>query len=160
MPVIRLSVTQNQIAIDRRRIRRVAARILNGLGFTEAELSILIVDDEEMARLNREYRQLPTPTDVLSFPLREGEFGDIQPDLLGDVVISAPTAMVMSQEHRCPLPAILDLLLVHGILHLLGYDHEGNPPEALRMEKKSMEILKALGHDGENFEWYLRTGEE
>ena len=57
-------------------------------------------------------------------------------------------------------PAILDLLLVHGILHLLGYDHEGNPPEALRMEKKSMEILKALGHDGENFEWYLRTGEE
>lgn len=113
-----------------------------------------------MAVLNRQYRQVNGTTDVLSFPLREGEFGDIGPELLGDVVISAPTAQVMSQDHRCPLPAILDLLLVHGILHLVGYDHEAGPGEALRMEEKSLELLKMLGHVEEGFEWYMRGSDE
>jgi len=159
MPTIRLSVNQGQIAIDRRRIRKVAGEILSGLGFTEAELSIVIVDDEEMTLLNGQYRHVAAPTDVLAFPLLEGEFGDVLPEVLGDVVISAPTARVMSREHGCPLTAMLDLLLVHGILHLIGYDHERNAGEALRMERKSLEILKALGHDRERFAWYMGGSE-
>ena len=119
----------------------------------------MIVNDEEMALLNRQYRQVAAPTDVLAFPLLEGEFGDILPQLLGDVVISAATAQIMSRNHCCPLPAILDLLLVHGILHLVGYDHERNAGEALRMEEKSLEILKHLGHDQENFTWYTKTSD-
>jgi len=146
MPVIRLSVNQEQIAINRRRIRKAAEEILNGLGFTDAELSIVIVDDAEMARLNMQYRQVSTTTDVLAFSMREGEFGNILPELLGDVVISAPTAQTMSRQDHRPLAAVLDVLLVHGILHLLGYDHEQGAEEARRMEEKSLEILEMLGH--------------
>ena len=72
------------------------------MGFTDSELSILIVDDEEMARLNGQYRQMNTPTDVLAFPLLEGEFGNILPELLGDVVISVETAQVMSRPSSPP----------------------------------------------------------
>jgi probable rRNA maturation factor len=138
----------------------VAGAILNGLGFTDSELSIVIVDDEEMARLNGQYRQLNTPTDVLAFPQLEGEFGDTLPELLGDVVISAETAQAMSHLHHCPLPAILDLLLVHGILHLVGYDHERDPDEAGRTEEKSLELLQMLGHTEESFGWYLKGSDE
>jgi probable rRNA maturation factor len=134
----------------------VAGAVLSGLGFTDSELSILIVDDEEMARLNGQYRQMNTPTDVLAFPLLEGDFGNILPELLGDVVISVETAQVMSHLHHRPLPAILDLLLVHGILHLVGYDHERDPDEARRMEERSLELLKMLGHAEESFGWYMK----
>ena len=156
MPTIRLSVTPDQIGINRRRIKKAAAQILNGLGFTDAELSILIVDDEEMTRLNLQYRQVNGSTDVLSFPMLEGECGDIFPELLGDVVISAPTARGMSRLHHCSLPMVLDLLLVHGILHLLGYDHERSEEEACRMEEKTLELLRMLGHAQEGFDWYLK----
>lgn len=113
-----------------------------------------------MARLNREYRQVDAPTDVLAFPLWEGEFGEIHPELLGDVVISAPTAQVMSRDHHCSGAAILDLLLVHGILHLVGYDHERDAGEARRMKDKSLELLRMLGHSQETFEWYMERSDE
>src|SRR5512137_667582 len=106
MPVIRLSVNQDRIAIDRRRIRKAAGEILNGLGFTDAELSIVIVDDEEMTLLNTQYRQVNATTDVLAFPMLEGECGDISPELLGDIVISAPTAQGMSRRHHCALTMV------------------------------------------------------
>jgi probable rRNA maturation factor len=138
----------------------VAGAILSGLGFTDSELSIVIVDDEAMASLNGQYRQVNTPTDVLAFPLLEGEYGDILPELLGDVVISAETAQVMSRLHHRPLPAILDLLLVHGILHLVGHDHERDPDEARRMEEKSLELLRMLGHAEESFGWYVKGSDE
>lgn len=109
-----------------------------------------------MNRLNLQYRQVNTSTDVLAFPMLEGECGDIVPDLLGDVVISAPTARGMSQLHHSSLPRVLDLLLVHGILHLLGYDHEHSEEEACRMEEKTLELLRMLGHAQERFDWYLK----
>jgi probable rRNA maturation factor len=130
------------------------------LGFTDSELSIVVVDDEEMERLNRQYRQVGATTDVLSFPLLEGEFGDILPELLGDVVISAPTALEMGRRYHCSLPMVIDVLLVHGILHLLGYDHEGNEEEVRRMAKKSTETLEMLGHSREDLDWYLVRSDE
>jgi probable rRNA maturation factor len=126
------------------------------LGFTDSELSILIVDDEEMRRLNLQYRRVNATTDVLAFPMLEGECGDVAPELLGDVVISAPTAQGMSLLHHCSLSMVMDLLLVHGILHLLGYDHECNEEEAYSMEEKTLELLRVLGHAQESFDWYLK----
>ncbi len=125
------------------------------MGFTDAELSILIVDDEEMAKLNSTYRQKDTSTDVLSFPMLEGEFGDVCEELLGDVVICAPMAKRMSELHGASFEAVTDLLLVHGILHLVGYDHEQGEAEAAEMAHKTMELLEVLGHSEESFDWYV-----
>ena len=155
MSLIQVSVNQNKIAIDPRPVKKAAKEILNALDFTDAELSIVIVDDDEMTRLNREYRRGNTTTDVLAFAMTEGEFGDVCPQLLGDVVISAPTARLMSLEHGCSLSSILDLLLVHGILHLVGHDHEAGKKEAREMQKKTLEILRQLGHAEESFDWFL-----
>ena len=126
------------------------------MGYTEVELSILVVDDEEMARLNLEYREVDATTDVLSFPMWEGEFGDVCEEMLGDIVISAETANLMSEQHGCPLSAIMDLLLVHSILHLLGFDH-ATSQESSQMDSKTVEILEMLGHDEGGFDWYSTT---
>ncbi len=120
------------------------------------ELSLLIVNDEEMQRLNREYRHVDAPTDVLSFPMWEGEFGDVCPELLGDVVISTETARMMSDQRGMSLEGIVDLLLAHGILHLVGFDHEKSEEEAETMERKTLELLELLGHRREDFSWYMK----
>ena len=129
------------------------------MGYTESELSVLIVDDGEMARLNQQYRQIGHTTDVLSFPMLEGEFSDIAPEMLGDVVISAETAKAMSAETGAALESVLDLLVVHGILHLLGFDHEAGPAGANEMKLKTEELLAMLGHCSEQFEWFFDTDE-
>ena len=125
------------------------------MGYTESELSVLIVDNGEMARLNQQYRQIDHTTDVLSFPMLEGEFSDIAPEMLGDVVISVETAKAISEETGTALESVLDLLLVHGILHLLGLDHNVGPAEAREMKLKTEELLEMLGHCGEQFEWFF-----
>jgi probable rRNA maturation factor len=160
MPLIRLSVNQDQIEINQRRVRKAAEAILKGLGFTDAELSLVFVDDDEMVRLNSHYRQVSHTTDVLAFPMLEGDFGDIVPELLGDIVISAPTALAISQRCQCALSTVLDLLLVHGILHLVGYDHENTMEDSRQMEDKSVELLRMLGHSRESLDWYLKSGEQ
>ena len=127
------------------------------MGYTDSELSVLIVDDSEMARLNREYRGIDNKTDVLSFPMLEGEFGEIVPEMLGDVVISAQTAGTISEETGAALGSVLDLLLIHGILHLLGMDHEAGLAEAKEMKIRTEELLSMLGHSGGEFEWFFDT---
>lgn len=124
------------------------------MGYTDAELSIVIVDDEEMKGLNSEYRGVDSTTDVLSFPMQEGDFGDICPEMLGDVVVSAETAGEMSRQSGRPLPEILDLLLVHGILHLVGYDHEGGESGEAAMRSKTGELLRLLGRSEKILEWW------
>lgn len=127
------------------------------MGCTDAELSVLIVDDGEMTRLNREFRGVDETTDVLAFPMREGEYSDVEPDLLGDVVISAPTARILAETHGTPLEAVLDLLLVHGTLHLLGFDHD-EPEEARLMDAKTIELLRTLGHGAHQaIGWYTTS---
>ena len=125
------------------------------MGYTESELSVLIVDDAEMSNLNRQYRGIDHSTDVLSFPMLEGEFGEVVPDMLGDIVISAQTAKTMSEQSGTTFESILDLLLVHGILHLLGLNHEEGPVEAKRVKLKTEELLAMLGHGGKEFEWFF-----
>lgn len=155
MPEIQVSVNQRQVEIDPVRLERAAKVILNALGCTDAELSVVIVDDDEMAGLNRQYRNIESTTDVLAFSMQEGEYGDIMPELLGDVVISAPTAEAMSREHGVGRETVLDLLLVHGILHLLGHDHEPGAAEAQAMDAKTLDLMRFLGHGQKDLDWYL-----
>lgn len=97
-----------------------------------------------MRALNRRYRDLDQTTDVLSFSLREGRFSHIQPDMLGDIVISVPAAARQAREGGRSFTAELDRLLVHGLAHLLGYDHERGREEARRMKRKEQQLLKRL----------------
>jgi probable rRNA maturation factor len=85
----------------------------------------------------------------------EGEFGEITPQMLGDVVISAQSAQAMSQETGTAFESVLHLLLVHGILHLLSLDHEAGQAEAHGMKRKTEQLLSMLGHRGDEFEWFF-----
>lgn len=106
-----------------------------------------------MADLNARFRGIAEATDVLSFPMREGDFGEIVPQMLGDVVLGVETAQAMAEKASCSLDDILDLLLVHGILHLLGYDHS-DPAEAAAMDTLTLNLLHQLGHEPARFAWY------
>lgn len=118
--------------------------ILNALGCNLHELSIVIMNDAQIQALNQTYRGISRPTNVLAFPMQEGEFSGITPDLLGDVVISAQTARKEADAAGITLDERISQLLVHGILHLLGYDHETAPDDADEMETKSLEILRQI----------------
>ncbi len=134
------------------KIRKKAQVILNALGSPESELSIVIVGDSEIASLNSEYLHHEGPTNVIAFPMQEGEFSGINPGLLGDVVISIDTAEKESKVAGMDIEKRFDELLVHGILHLFGYDHVTDEGEAQIMEEKSHELLSLLWKDGGN-EW-------
>jgi probable rRNA maturation factor len=107
-----------------------------------------LVDDDEMTHLNLKYLARDHPTNVLAFPMREGKDKHLHPDLLGDVIISTETAEREAHHRGVTLGEEMALLLVHGILHLLGYDHEGAPDEAAAMEATEQEILSRLGFGG------------
>jgi probable rRNA maturation factor len=112
-----------------RRLRSRARAFLAALGRAETELSVLVVGDAAMRRLNRAWRGKDRATDVLSFPAAAGGA------LLGDVVISLDTARRAAREDGRALGAELDRYLAHGILHLLGHDHEASPAAARRMAR-------------------------
>ena len=140
---------QNKYKISLKKIRKKAADILNALDCPDAELSILIVDDPEIGGLNKKYLERHGPTNVIAFPMRTGQFNNIAPQLLGDVVISIETAAREGKIAGISMEERFTQLLVHGILHLLGYDHEKNKTQADKMEQKSNEILnliKCLGN--------------
>ncbi|MGD9238565.1 MAG: rRNA maturation RNase YbeY [Desulfobacterales bacterium] len=118
--------------------------MLNALDYPDAELSILIVDDQQIAQFNRDYLNRKGPTNVIAFPMRAGQFSEITPSLLGDVVISADTAHREGQGAGFSMQDRLDQLLIHGILHLCGYDHENTKTGARRMQKKAEELLKII----------------
>lgn len=126
----------------RRTLTELAARILDDSGRSDAELSILITNDEEICSLNRVYRAVDRPTDVLSFSQVEGESPVETAQLLGDVVISWETAQRQALELKHTVPVELKRLLVHGILHLLGYDHEKDEEAARVMREKEEKYLE------------------
>lgn len=109
----------------------------------DKELSILIVDDAQIAKLNEKYLNRLGPTNVIAFPMLEGEFPNITPLLLGDVAISIETAEKEAEIAKISAQTRLSQLLTHGILHLLGYDHE-KTDEARVMEEKNKELLKLV----------------
>jgi probable rRNA maturation factor len=115
--------------------------LLRSIGLPKAELSVLFLGDCAMRTLNRQYRGKDTTTDVLSFSLREGSFPSIQPDMLGDIVISVPRAARQARESGHSLACEIEHLLVHGLVHLLGYDHERGPRDACKMKRMERRLL-------------------
>lgn len=128
----------------------MAARILSDLGCLEGtELSISIVGDRAIRRINRDYLNRDRPTNVISFSLQEGECGAIPSLALGDVVISADTALREAEEGGMEFFERLCFLLLHGTLHLCGYDHErSGEEEAARMEAREVELFSVLKNEG------------
>jgi probable rRNA maturation factor len=104
-------------------IRRLVRTILKELNQLDKEVSILFVDDRQIRELNKKYLKRDRPTNVISFPMAHGEFSEINPQLLGDVVISVETAVREAQKLGMALDEEVAFLLIHGTLHLMGYDH-------------------------------------
>ncbi len=120
-------------AFDRALLEARARTLLRELGHGESELSISLVGDEEMAGLNQRFRAEAAPTDVLSFSLLEGDHAAFRGDLLGEVVIDVEVAARQASVIGHGLDAEMARLLIHGTLHLLGYDHQ-REEEARAME--------------------------
>ncbi len=130
-------------AVDRRLLRRRASRLLRELGFGAAELSVALADDAEIAALNARHRGRKRPTDVLSFSLLEGAHAEHRGPLLGDVVLGVDVAARQASRGRRSLDDELARLLIHGVLHLLGHDHEERA-EAARMRAEERRLWQAI----------------
>jgi probable rRNA maturation factor len=110
----------------------------------DAELSILLVDDQQIAKINRQFLKRQGPTNVIAFSMQEGRFSEIAPNLMGDVVISIETAQQEALNAGLSTEERFNQLLIHGILHLLGYDHVKTESEARKMEKKADELFEII----------------
>lgn len=142
MPVVvGMRLTRRKLRLEP--LRRLASHILHSIGEREALLSLEIVGDGRMRRLNRTFRHRDSTTDVLAFATREGPGPSSL--LLGDVVISLPQAVRQARHHQRGIDHELVVLLIHGILHLCGYDHERSESEARRMARRERAILRAIG---------------
>lgn len=149
---------QRAVAIDQKWLGRTAGAILSAARAETVELGVVLVADRRMRALNRRYRKKDRSTDVLAFPLHEkrgqatffrhgklfSQKSSLSPLLLGDVVISMQTAKRQATEFGHSLRDEIERLLVHGILHLLGYDHERNARDAAAMARKERAILKKI----------------
>ena len=119
------------------------------MGYQDSELSVAIVGDRSIQRLNREYLGRDKPTNVISFAMQEGDFPGLHPTLLGDIIISADTAAREAEEGGMATETRILFLLLHGILHLTGFDHErSGEAEAHRMEEKEQELFALLEREG------------
>jgi len=117
---------------------------LTELGLLEAELSLLFVNDLQIQALNRQHLRRDQPTNVLAFSMREGEFSTLHPHLLGDLVISVETARRQSNRFGLNEMEMVILLIVHGVLHLIGYEHEGTKKGAREMTLKQKEVFRQV----------------
>jgi len=123
------------------------------LALPDAELSILLVNDAQIRELNRRYLQRDKPTNVLAFPMRKGEHASLHPHLLGDLVVSVETAQRQSGRFGLNPAQMMTLLIVHGILHLIGYDHEGSKKGAHEMALKQRELFRKCRNIGRVERW-------
>ena len=148
-----ISNQQNAVKIPtgiRLLVRRCCSAVLQMEEFFDpAEVSVTYVDNEQIRELNAEYRNKDSATDVLSFPLGENGEYDVNMEtgalLLGDIIISVPRAIEQAEMYGHSLRREIGFLTVHSMLHLLGYDHENEGIEAVRMREKEEQVLNKLG---------------
>ncbi len=147
--MIRVTNTSRNTTFDVEVVCSAVRATLKAHDAEACEVSVLLTDDVDIKQLNRDYRGIDAPTDVLAFSMREGEDGDVNPSLLGDLVVSLETAARQASTRdglggACGnLEIETALLTVHGVLHLLGYDHQ-TQEEAKIMFEKQESIFRLL----------------
>ncbi len=114
------------------------------MGCQDKELSILFTDDKHISELNKNYLKREGPTDVISFPLWGEEEKQIHVPVLGDIIISVDTAIREAEETGEDLETTIYRLVIHGILHILGYDHEGSVEEERKMKTEEERLLSLI----------------
>ncbi len=140
MGKIAIATPQEIVAVDRKRIREIVRAVLEGEGVADAEISVAFVDNPTIHTLNKRYLDHDEPTDVLSFPLSEPNARR----LAGELVIGVQVAQAQAQERRHDVQQELALYVIHGLLHLCGYDD--NDEEAVQeMRRRERHYLAALG---------------
>ena len=147
MPVF-FQVQVKTVTVDRRRLMRVTESVLALVGEASADVGLSLIGDRRMRSLNRRFRGKDRRTDVLAFAMREARMARLPSPVykvLGDVVISVPTAWRQARAANRSLDEEITSLLIHGVLHLCGLDHERSRAEALRMQRKAEWIQKRLG---------------
>jgi probable rRNA maturation factor len=142
---LQIENSQNKIKIDKRMIRGTVSKILKILSCADKEISLSFVDDEKIKQLNKQYLGKDNATNVLSFSLLEGEYGNINPQILGDIIISVETAQRDALYGKLTINQEIDFLIIHGILHLLGYNHENTTEkETKKMRQKEKDLFNAI----------------
>ena len=166
---IKVIISNNQKAVKiptgvRLLVRRCCNAVLTFEEFSDpAEISVTLVNDEQIHELNKMHRNIDRSTDVLSFPLGENGVYDKNLEtgasLLGDIVISVETAVRQAEEYGHTLQREIGFLTVHSMLHLLGYDHVDGGIEAVHMREKEERVLTELGLK-RNESYYMGSEEE
>ena len=133
------------INIDCNDIENIIIKIMDHLDCRNQEVSILLTGNKYIRRLNQEFRSIDQPTDVLSFPQNADEDPCIpEKIILGDIAVSLDIAKAQAKEHGLDFKEEVILLLIHGILHLLGYDHEISEQDEKQMRNKTRELFKLI----------------
>jgi len=135
---------QRKYPLNLSRIRSWSTKILGMEQLKDAEVSLVFVNNRRIRIYNKSYRKIDRATDVLSFPMLEGEAFGLHPSLLGDIMISLEMTEKEARLYSRSFDEQLLILLIHGMLHLLGYDHVDTEVEAVRMENRERLILKHL----------------
>ncbi len=151
MAVIIKDLTNTMDQKNKTLLTAAAKKTLENQGISprKVEISLVLTNDENIHQLNKEYRDKDCPTDVLSFPMYETideiiqDIDRVTEVLLGDVIISLPRAQAQAEEYGHSLERELAFLVVHGVLHLLGFDHI-NEEERLKMRKEEDRVLQDL----------------
>jgi rRNA maturation RNase YbeY len=131
--------------INPKKIRMKLMGILKDLGFHDGEISLLFTDDTRIADLNRRFLQRQGPTNVLAFPMKNGDPAVPETAMLGDIVISLDAAGRDAARFGEHPSKTVNRLLIHGLLHLLGHDHERSEKEARQMEEETERLLALMG---------------
>jgi probable rRNA maturation factor len=142
---IQIRNLQKLIKIDKKKIREAAIKLLKLENCERKEISITFMNDADIQVINRQYLGKDRPTNVISFSLQEGEYGDINPTVLGDIVISVETAQRDAAKGGLSLEEEIFFLLIHGFLHLLGYEHVNTTPTNIRkMKRKEKKLFEKI----------------
>lgn len=142
MPVRLVAMAGPYPGVPKGAVLRAARAMLGAIQMKHFELSIVLTDDEQIKDLNRVYRNKDKPTDVLAFSQREGHLGDQAGRLLGDVVVSVPTARRQAEARSRDVLAEVQWLIAHGLLHLVGWDHD-TPARDRKMRRETARLCAA-----------------
>ncbi len=135
---------QSAVKLNIPLIEDICRSILIALNRKKGEVAVLFTNNKEIRVLNKKFRNIDKATDVLSFSQIEGDFPDINPDLLGDIVISAEKAKEQAEERGAEIIDEIAFLVIHGMLHLLGYDHLVSSEGKKAMREKEKEIFSII----------------